>query len=376
MVSIDPTISTTVIYASLFATLCLGLTLTYLTTKVPNFAHTDFTTLGFYTTFTLYWLAGMETYATIPFSFVAGGVFAVVMYVAILRPLSRRGSGIVPQMIATLAVDIAFVGIIGAYTDYLNAKYLALLGPAGFNPYTVFAFHDISILGLGQSIVIIAPVAAALVGFGLYILLTRTRFGVAMRASIENPSLAKIVGINVERVYVVSWFIAGGIAGMSGTLWGVAFGGTTDLSRLLIVAVFAGSILGGLTNLYGAIVGGLIVGASENFLTTWLTQVVGYQFGSITGSGVLAFQRGIPLAIMIVTLMFIPQGVVSADWGRARKSVAVKAAALVGAAFMFGLAAVFESEVGFGLITNGAIALGVVSLLFLVGLTIPWRRGR
>src|SRR5258708_17613263 len=120
---IPPYLLDTVVYASLFGLMAIGLTLTYLTTKVPNFAYGSFVTIGIYATFSLYTLNKIDPYLSTPIAFLVGAFSSVAMYLGILRVLARRGSSLVALMIATLAVDIAFIGIFGIYTDYLYSHY-------------------------------------------------------------------------------------------------------------------------------------------------------------------------------------------------------------------------------------------------------------
>src|SRR5207249_7464689 len=113
----------TIVYASLFGLMAMGLTLTYLTTKVPNFAYGSFVTVGIYTSFSLLRVDRINPYVSAPLAFALGGVGSVAMYLGVLRVLARRGSSLVALMISTLAVDIAFVGIFGIYSDYLTSLY-------------------------------------------------------------------------------------------------------------------------------------------------------------------------------------------------------------------------------------------------------------
>jgi branched-chain amino acid transport system permease protein len=344
--------------------MALGLTLTYLTTKVPNFAYGSFVGIGVYTAYTLFKIQKVSPYYSTFFSFLLGAVASVLMYVIVLRPLARRGSSIVSLMIATFGVDIAFVGIFGIYTDYITVRYS--LGDAkSFYPLQA----DFSMLGT-QGIVLTSPFALFLVSIGLYILLKKTKFGTAMRAAVENPSLAKILGVNVEAVYIFSWMLAGGLAGIAGSLYTLWLPGGTSTGSDLIVEIFASSILGGLSSIFGAVIGGLIIGVSEISLTNYLAQGFGF-FGTLliivllilTGAGLLkrkrlrqkisgfilmaigiyiavdialglsfipvaqqlvsgfgpdaiAYQKGIPLMIMVVTLLLLPKGISSIEWKR------------------------------------------------------------
>src|SRR2546422_5500264 len=291
-----------IIFGSLFGMMAIGLTLTYITTKVPNFAYGSFVTVGLYTSYSLYRFEAITPYLSAPIAFGIGGLTSILMYLGILRPLARRGSPLVSLMIATLAIDIAFVGIFGTYANYLRYTYV-FIDSLNFTEI----LGDFSIFG-SQGLILAAPLTLALITIGLYLLLTRTKFGVAMRASVENPSLARILGINVEKVYVFAWFLAGGFAAMSGSYYDLFFTGTTSSGSDLIVEIFASSILGGLASIYGAAIGGLIIGASEILLTLAGVDVL--------GSWVARYQRGIPLIIMIITLLVLPQGLASIDWKR------------------------------------------------------------
>lgn len=293
-------VTDSIVYGSLFGLMAVGLTLTYLTTKVPNFAYGSFVTIGIYTTYSLYRLNGLDPYLSTPVAFLIGALSSVAMYLGILRVLARRGSSLVALMISTLALDIAFIGIFGIYTDYLYYHYL-LIDTKSF--YQLGG--DFTLFGL-PGLVFVAPVSLGLITVALFILLTQTKFGIAMRASVENPSLARVVGIDVEKTYVFAWLLAGGFAALSGSFYSLWLPGSVDSGSKLIVEIFSASVLGGLASIYGAVLGGLIIGASEILVTNSATQFF--------GSYVLVYQKGIPLVIMVITLLFLPQGLVSIDW--------------------------------------------------------------
>ena len=204
--SLPPYAVSAIVYGSLFALMSTGVTLTYLTTKVPNFAHGAFVTVGLYTSFALLRINKINPYESLPLSFLVSGLVAVAMYLFVLRPLSRRGAPIISLMIATLAVDIVFIGILGIYSDYLYTVKKV------FDAKLFYALTSIDFRFLGvDGVVVVAPVALAAITLGLYVSLTKTRFGIAMRATVENPNLARIVGINTEVISLTSWFIAGGL---------------------------------------------------------------------------------------------------------------------------------------------------------------------
>lgn len=292
--------------------MCVGLNLTYMTTKVPNFAHGVFVTVGIYTAYALFRLNRLTPYESLPLSFLLGGSVAVAMYVVVLRPLSRRGSSTVSLMIGTLGVDVVFVGIFGIYSDYLYT-YKGLFDAKLFPPLVTADFHSLGVSG----VFVTAPAAMLLGTLFLYLLLSRTKFGTAMRATVENPNLARTLGVNTELVYLFSWFTAGGLAAVAGSFYSLWEQGEPDIGSILLVTIFAGSILGGLESIWGGLVGGLVVGVTEIVITTFGAQLL--------GAWVLNYEPGIPLLIMVAVLLIVPRGLTSVKWrGPFRRGDAVQ----------------------------------------------------
>ena len=297
---IPPIYVDAIIYSSLYVLLSVGLTLTYLTTKVPNFAHGTLATAGAYVTLTVREVWNANIYHNLYLAFIIGGIIALAQFLLVLRPLMRKGTSIVGLMIATLAIDIILFAVLNVYADYLKTAFRI--------PYERKFYlrrYDFQIAGQ-EGLLIAAPTLAAVIVTLLHLALTRTKFGVAMRAAIEDPSLASVVGINVNFVYAVSWFSAGGLAGLSGALLPLRLQCSTDTGWLLIVSIFAASIVGGLSNIYGAVLGGFLIGLAEKLGTTYLA--------SRLGTWVLPYERLIPLTVMAVALLIVPEGLLAADW--------------------------------------------------------------
>jgi branched-chain amino acid transport system permease protein len=130
--------------------------------------------------------------------------------------------------------------------------------------------------------------------------LTKTKFGIAVRATIENTALATVLGINPERVYVLSWFFGGALAGLGGGLLSMTISGYPDVGMTIIVTMFAGSIVGGLYSIFGSLLGGFLVGLSEQLGITGLSLAF--------GGWVLAYKPIIPLIAMVLALLLFPEG--------------------------------------------------------------------
>ena len=302
--AIDPIFSDAVIFASLLALLSIGLTLTYLTTRVPNFAHASFATIGVYIALISSRVWETSPYIAIPIAFAISGLIAVVLYTFILKPLIRKGASKTIQMIATLAFDLIMIAILNITADYIVKTFQVTSREFTLRSY------DAEFMGL-PLIVFVAPAVVIILAITLHIMLRKTKFGVAMRASTENPDLSGTVGINVKLVYRVSWFLGGGIAGIAGALMSLWFQGDPNLGPQLIPSIFAASIVGGFLSIYGAIAGGILVG---------LTEILGTRFlAGEFGSWLIAYRPLIPLVFIVVTLLLAPRGLAGINWSKLKR---------------------------------------------------------
>ncbi len=290
-----------IIFSSLLALLSIGLTLTYITTKVPNFAHASFATIGMYVALVGTRVWEVTPYAAIPLAFVLSGIAALSLYVFILKPLIRKGASYSIQMIATLAFDLVLIAVLNMFADAIVRTYHITAREFTLRSY------DLDFGGLPM-IVVAAPVAIAALGIGLHITMRKTKFGIAMRATTENSDLASTVGINVKLIYSVSWILGGGIAGVAGVLMAMWFQGDPSFGALLLPSTFAASIVGGFTSIYGAIAGGLLVGVAEVLGTRMLAG----EFGS----WLIAYRPLVPLVFIVVTLLLAPRGIAGVNWSR------------------------------------------------------------
>jgi len=302
--ALDPIFYDALIFASLLALLSIGLTLTYLTTRVPNFAHASFATIGVYIALIASRVWDSTPYIAIPIAFVISGIVAVALYTFILKPLIRKGASQAIQMVATLAFDLIVIALLNITADYIVKTYQITSREFTLRSY------DAEFMGLPM-IIIAAPIAVAILAITLHVMLRKTKFGIAMRAATENSDLSGIVGINVKLVFGVSWFLGGGIAGIAGALMSMWFQGDPNLGPQLIPSIFAASIVGGFLSIYGAIAGGLLVG---------LTEVLGTRFlAGEFGSWLIAYRPLIPLVFIVVTLLIAPRGLAGINWSRLRR---------------------------------------------------------
>jgi branched-chain amino acid transport system permease protein len=147
-----------------------------------------------------------------------------------------------------------------------------------------FGVHDAALAGVSVLLMV-----------GVHLLLQRTKLGKAMRAMADNQDLARVTGIPTEQVVRYTWIIGGGLTGVAGFMF-VLWKGTLGYfdGWLLLLLIFAAVILGGIGSIYGAIVGGLIIGLTADLAVIWIPS---------------AFGRAAAFAVMIVFLLVRPQGI-------------------------------------------------------------------
>ena len=281
----------------------IGVTLTYSILRFANFAHGEFISWGAYFTLAVTGLLGMvagQPPAPIgPFSFtwailLAGlvalmltGGLALALDRVLFRRLRQTGEGIVAIM-ASFGASLALRSLLEAIFTSRPA-------------YFTHALQIAKPVGLGLRITPnqAATIAAtALLVTGTHLMLTRTRMGRAMRAVAENPSLARVNGIDVEGVIRVTWMLGGALAAASGIVVGLLVQVRPSMGFDLLLPLFAAAILGGIGSVPGAVLGGLIVG---------LSQAAAVAFVGAQWRGAVAF------VILIAVLLVRPSGLFGAS---------------------------------------------------------------
>lgn len=294
-----------VVYSNLLVLLCIGLTITYITTGVPNFAQGSMAVFGSYLSLTLWLEFGLHPYYSLIVSFLFGGMLGIGIYSFVLRPLIKKEAMVVTLMIATLAVDVILIGLFGAYAETFNTLTHMTATKFIFTPLD-FEFFGMEAIFFVSSCIILLFLSA------LFLLFYKTKFGIALRASMENPALAEIMGVNVENTRLFSWFLSGSLAAVAGSLLPfrqeiVPLAGTT-----LIVSIFAASVVGGLKSIPGTLAGGYVIGISESLVTFYLSKIL--------GSGVLVYSKVVSLLVLIIVLIFAPKGIAGLSIWKSLKS--------------------------------------------------------
>lgn len=272
--------------ASVLALAAVAVSLQVSVTNFINFAYGDFMTFGAYIAWTVA-NAGVNFFIAVLIGGVATGVLGVVANLVIFRPFMRRGVRPVTLLIA--GVGLSFI-VQNGITIIWGSE------PVRFNVTLGNALHIGPLVLTPGDLVTIG--AAVLLLVLLHATLTYTKFGKSLRATSNNVDLAKACGIDSDRVISITWFIAGiltAVAGIGLVLQESTLSPTTGFSELFVI--FGAVILGGIGRPYGAMLGALVVGI--------LTEVSGSYVDS-------AYKTSIAFGVVIVLLLFRPQGLFSA----------------------------------------------------------------
>jgi len=283
----------------------IGVTLTYAILRFANFAHGEFITWGGY--FALAALSAFAGWRDLsawlggpigPFSFgwplilaaltaiLASAALALILDAVFFRRLRRA--------------KIAIASVIGSFGAALVLRNLVVLGygadPEYFSREIQIAVHFGPGLRITADQILLVGLTAALVAT-LHLFLTRTQMGRAMRGVRENPDLAAVSGIDVAGVIRATWAIGAALAAVAGVLIGLTIQLRPSIGFDLLLPLFSAAILGGIGSVYGAVLGGLVIGISESVAVL----VIGPEYRAAISFGVL-----------ILILLVRPQGILGA----------------------------------------------------------------
>ena len=281
----------TIQIGSLYALMALGITLTFSVMKLPNFAHAEYFTAGAYAALIVSLSGVRDPILIMAAALVVGALTALVSHQVVFKSLEKRDVSLYTLILASFAVGLIIRYILFTMADYFNLFDLRIGIPLQI-------LYRQGVLILSNVFAWVVPTTILLVIL-LTLLLNTTPLGREMRALANNPSLARVIGIPVERVKNYTWLLVGGLAGVAGALWSLQTAVNPLMGWAAIISIFAAAILGGLSSFTGTIMGAYVVAFSENTVMLFLN----YSFGLD-----LAYKPAIPFIIIIAVLLIRPQG--------------------------------------------------------------------
>ncbi len=249
--------------------------------------------IGAYQSFIIVNIMNLPVYLGLPLGIITGFLINSIIYIAIIKPLTDKHGNKVMLTLATLGLSIALTGLIQVTAHRMREIY-------GLYSFAfLLKMYDFSLFGT-PGVFIISSVTAFLVYMIWRHIYRNTESGLNYRAILENPELAQIQGINIDRTWLFVWGFSGSLACLAGSLSPLWYSISTNSGTQIITAVIAASLLGGLKNSRGFFIGGLMVGVFEIMITWCGMENLGMWFGE--------YRPFIPMVIIVLVLGFRPQG--------------------------------------------------------------------
>ena len=246
-----------VLLGGIYSLVSIGLNLIFGVIRIVNFAQGEFVMLGMYATFAAFSFLHLDPYLA---AFIVCPVlflFGILVQRFILQPLQNEP---MMQVFATFGLLILLQNVV-----------LAITGGASLSVRIDLASVTFPLGTMQVSVVrMIALVASTLVAIGLQLFLNHTLQGKAIRAVAQDRRAARLVGIDVEKTYMITFGIGTALTGLAGALLAPIYTLQPQIGGNFIVAAFAVVVLGGLGSVLGAYIGGFIVGITEAFAGFYL----------------------------------------------------------------------------------------------------------
>ena len=267
-----------------YALLGIGLTLILGIMNVVNFTHGDLYAFGGYMVYLLATLLGLNFFLSIVLAGLLGFALGALIEFVLLRPL--LGANIDTTMLVMIGASIGLQAgeqwvwggaARSVATPFPNEP--VVLGPVSILPIRIF---------------VLAVAILLLVGF--YLFVNRTRFGMSMRATFQDPDTATLMGVNKGLVYTLTFALGSSMAALGGALLGPVFVVTPTMGNIVALKAFAIVILGGLGNIAGATIGGFVLAFVEQFGAAYVSS---------------GYRDAMGFLLIAVVLLIRPQGLVA-----------------------------------------------------------------
>ena len=297
---------------SIYALIALGYTMVYGIIELINFAHGDIFMIGTFVSISILSALGINA-ASQPTGWSLIGILIITLLGSMLvcallgvgieriayRPLRHAprlaplitaiGVSLILQDVGKLWKGINFVSFPQIFPN--NSYHL---GPPGNG------------VDISSTNILVIVVAFGLM-LGLQWLVTRTRIGRAMRAVAQDREAAALMGVNVDRIIAITFFIGAGLAGAAGFIYGLQYGSSIfSIGFTLGLFAFTAAVLGGIGNLAGAMVGGVLIGIIEALASLIPDSYSNHGLGLPHGGS--AWHSAIIFAVLILILVFRPSG--------------------------------------------------------------------
>jgi branched-chain amino acid transport system permease protein len=269
---------------SVYALIAVGYSLVYSILLFSNFAHGGFLVVGGYICYYFLMMHGASVWTASAAALVGAGLSAVLVERLAYKPIRERTPITLYLLIASMGMSIVIENI---FVVTIGGRFRALPDVLPMQPVNVFGIATTSAFDILSLVVAIVCLVA------LQLFLTKTKWGLAIRAASYNLKTAGLMGVNVNRLISIVFFVAGVLAAVGGIFLSARYTLYPQLGSTITTKAFVAAVIGGLGSLPGAVIGSLILGLAE-MLTAGL---ISSQFRDLVVFGLL-----------IITLVIRPTG--------------------------------------------------------------------
>jgi branched-chain amino acid transport system permease protein len=299
---------------SMYALIALGYTLVYGVLQLINFAHSEVFMSGAFGSYlvvhaivgnganTANWAVPLVILIGVVSGAITAGCLAWVLERVAYRPLRKRGAPKLAFLISAIGASFFLAQLAGKLFNRLTGNSFPPFFNVNTTVFSIFGAH-VRVLQL------ITIVSAVVLMFFLDRLVSRTKMGQGIRAVAEDAPTAALMGVDIDRTISRTFVIGGLLGGAAGFLFGLSFGFENTMGFRPGIAAFAAAVLGGIGNIRGAMLGGLLLGLVENLVPTapWVSE----PWIGIKWTPVMSF------VVLVLVLMFRPTGLLGERLGRA-----------------------------------------------------------
>jgi len=281
-----------VMLGSTYALVAIGYTLIFGVLRLLHLAHGEVFMVGAFAGLQVVLLWHLGPVAALIGGLAGAAVVGMAIELLAFRPIRKRGNSHLAPIVSTIGIGLVLQELA---TKFFGAEQTAF--PSDLQSRT---YHIAFLTVTGAQVFIVATAGVSMIALQQFV--TRTRYGMAMRAASESIVVASALGINVDRVCLVTFGVASALAGIAGVLVGLNFNAISPFMGFdMGVKAMAVIVIGGLGSIYGAMVGGLILGIAEVFSVAYLQS---------------SLRDAFAFGLMILVLVIRPRGLFRTGMGR------------------------------------------------------------
>jgi branched-chain amino acid transport system permease protein len=269
-----------------YALIAVGLTAIFGLMEIANFAHGQFYMLGAYFSYWLTRIVGLDFWTGLAASIVGVMLLGVILERTLFRLL--RGASLSSSVLATIALSIFLENLALNVWGPRPQKILSPFETGGIEFFGIFTTPDRLLMLFATVLIVIL----------LHIGLRHTQTGKAIRATFQQREAAALVGIDIDRLYTLTFAIGAGLAALAGVLLGTIFVVQPSMGGVATLKAFVVVTLGGISSFAGGIAGGLVLGLAESF-------------GAIIAP---AYKDAVGFILVMLVLLYKPDGLFGKKW--------------------------------------------------------------